>query len=339
MGSRIISLALFATLGSSAHAGQVLFEAFGTVTYTEAVTGLFVDAVPGDPAYLAFRVDTPGVETIPGHGMHYWIDVPSVGFSIGNVSTVATSSSPFLGVENDYPTTVDAFRLVSIHLAGANIGAFGFADCSGAMLTSTDLTTNLGTWPSSILCYQAWAMNGGGFGFIHIQLDAVRLSLVAPTGVPYCFGDGSGTPCPCQPGLSGRGCPNSANPDGALLSALGSASVADDRLVLEGTGMPASTTCIYFQANERTSVAFGDGVRCTAGPVVRLAQRTCSLGRSLYPTPGETTIAEKCAAYGPALALSPGDLRRYQCMYRDAARFCIPAATFNLTNAVEVVWL
>lgn len=339
MNSRLLSAALLATLAARGHASQVLLEAFGTVTITEGVSGVFVGARPGDPAYLAFRVETPGVETIPGHSANYSIDVPSVGFSIGDVNTVATGGTPHLSVENDYPITEDYLHVGGLHLEGTHIGAFGFADCTGAMLTSLDLTANAGTWPASSFCYQAWSMLGGGFGYIQVRLDAVRISVVAPTGVPYCFGDGSGTSCPCQPGLPGHGCPNSANPDGALLSALGSASVADDRLVLEGTGMPANATCIYFQANGRTSAPFGEGVLCAAGSVVRLVERTCALGRSLYPTPGETTIAEKCAAYGPALALSPGDIRHYQCLYRDAAEFCLPAATFNLTNAVEVVWL
>ncbi|MBI5362861.1 MAG: hypothetical protein HZA53_06755 [Planctomycetes bacterium] len=60
-------------------------------------------------------------------------------------------------------------------------------------------------------------------------------------GVPFCFGDGSGSACPCgNTGAIGHGCANSANANDALLTATGAASLANDTLVLDGTGMPAA---------------------------------------------------------------------------------------------------
>ncbi|MBN8626948.1 MAG: hypothetical protein J0M17_15815, partial [Planctomycetes bacterium] len=82
------------------------------------------------------------------------------------------------------------------------------------------------------------------------------------TGTPYCFGDGTGTACPCgNVGAAGNGCGNSLNANGANLAATGSAVVGGDSVVLTGTGMPNSSA-LYFQGTSQISVVFGDGLRC-----------------------------------------------------------------------------
>jgi hypothetical protein len=151
-----------------------------------------------------------------------------------------------------------------------------------------------------------------------------------PPGTPYCFGDGSGTACPCGPGAAGNGCPNSVNAAGANLAATGNATVGADTLLLTGSGMPATATALYFQGNAQISVVFGDGLRCVATNVVRLGTKTNVGGTSAYPAPGDQSISVRggCA---------PGDSRNYQGWYRNAASFCT-AATFNLTNGINVVW-
>ena len=151
-----------------------------------------------------------------------------------------------------------------------------------------------------------------------------------PPGTAYCFGDGSGTACPCGPGAAGNGCPNSVNAAGANLAASGSAVVGADTLVLTGSGMPATATALYFQGNAQISVVFGDGLRCVATSVVRLGTKTNAGGSSAYPAPGDQPISVRGSC-------SPGDSRNYQCWYRNAAAFCT-AATFNLTNGMNVVW-
>jgi hypothetical protein len=150
----------------------------------------------------------------------------------------------------------------------------------------------------------------------------------------YCFGDGSGTACPCgNSGTSGNGCANSVNPAGAHLGTLGSPSVANDTLLLVGSGMPDSSV-LYFQGTLQSGagsgVVFGDGLRCVAGTVVRLGTKTNAGGSSVYPSGGDQSVSVRGL-------VSAGDVRNYQVWYRNAANFCT-ISTFNLSNGVQVSW-
>ncbi len=151
---------------------------------------------------------------------------------------------------------------------------------------------------------------------------------------PFCFGDGSGTACPCgNAGAAGNGCASSVNVNGGNLTASGSPSIAVDTLVLQGSGMPNSSA-LYFQGTGQQSggagAVFGDGLRCAGGSVVRLGTKNNMSGASAYPNMGDPTVSVRgmCAA---------ADVRTYQVWYRNAAAFCT-ASTFNLTNGIEVTW-
>jgi hypothetical protein len=152
--------------------------------------------------------------------------------------------------------------------------------------------------------------------------------------VPYCFGDGSGTACPCaNAGANGNGCASSVSAGGAHLGSTGSASIANDTFVLQGTAMPNSSA-LYFQGTSRTAAGagsvFGDGLRCAGGTIVRLGSKLNAGGASAYPVGADTRISIK----GGNVA---GGVRDYQVWYRNAAAFCTPS-TFNLTNGLEVTW-
>ncbi len=173
----------------------------------------------------------------------------------------------------------------------------------------------------------------GNFG----SLNGLQLVRVAGTLAPgFCFGDGSGTACPCgNAGLPGNGCANSVNVNGGNLNAVGSASVGTDGFTLLGTGMPSSSA-LYFQGTLQSAggagVIFGDGLRCAAGTVIRLGTKTNVAGMSQYPVAGDLSISVKGLN-------APGDMRTYQCWYRNADPvFCTPS-TFNLTNGVGVTWI
>jgi hypothetical protein len=152
--------------------------------------------------------------------------------------------------------------------------------------------------------------------------------------VTFCSGDGTATACPCgNAGGAGRGCANSVNASGARIAAQGSASVANDTLVLAGDGMPNSSA-LYFQGTGQqgggAGAVFGDGLRCAGGSITRLGTKQNASGASAYPSAGDPSVSVRgnCAA---------GDVRTYQIWYRNAAAFCT-AATFNLSNGVQVTW-
>jgi len=160
-----------------------------------------------------------------------------------------------------------------------------------------------------------------------------------PTGVPYCFGDGSGAPCPCgNAGAPGHGCANSAWPAGSHLGGQGVPRVSADSVVLTADGLAPFATCLFFQAPTQTGggggVPFGDGLRCAGGGhLIRLAVVAPTNGQARYPHPGDPPISQ--VGHVPP----GGALRFYQAWYRDPAPgFCTPE-TFNFSNGFRIEWL
>jgi hypothetical protein len=154
-------------------------------------------------------------------------------------------------------------------------------------------------------------------------------------GMAYCFGDGTGTPCPCgNNGAPRHGCANSIHPTGGLLAGDGTPWLANDTVVLRGSRMP-NDAALYFQGTAQTAggtgTLFGDGLRCAAGTMIRLGVKTNVGGVSSYPTAGDPPIS--VAGLIPAA----GGTRTYQAWYRNAAAFCTPLG-YNLTNGYQLVW-
>jgi hypothetical protein len=189
------------------------------------------------------------------------------------------------------------------------------------------------SWPTT--CGNVYTIRLGAFGATYncsgsFNITEVGGSQCGPTGMPFCFGDGTGTACPCgNNGAPGNGCASSINVNGANLTTSGASSLANDTLVLLGSGMPNSS-CLYFQGTTQISAAFGDGLRCAGGSVVRLSTKTNVGGVSQYPSAGNPPVSVKGAV------TSPGT-RTYQTWYRNAAAFCTPS-TFNLTNGILITW-
>ncbi len=152
---------------------------------------------------------------------------------------------------------------------------------------------------------------------------------------PFCFGDGTGTACPCgnnSPVGAHVGCLSSLG-TGGRLAASGTPSLALDTLVLAGTQMPNSSA-LYFQgttqAGAGAGTVFGDGLRCAGGSIVRLGAKTNVAGASQYPAGSDPSISVRGA-------VTAAGIRTYQSWYRNAAVFCT-ANTFNLTNGVQITW-
>jgi hypothetical protein len=184
----------------------------------------------------------------------------------------------------------------------------------------------------------AFAYSGDDF----VVFDANMVSDVfvgaCATGRTFCSGDGTSATCPCgNVGAWNAGCPNSAG-TGAILSGEGWSLVANDTLALLVRGLPLNSTVLFLQGsiqqNGGNGSAFGDGVRCVGGSVVRLGTRTAPQGWSTwgFGAPGSPLLSVQ------SNVPSGGDLRLYQAWYRNAAPFCT-SATYNLTNGLEISWL
>lgn len=158
----------------------------------------------------------------------------------------------------------------------------------------------------------------------------------------FCYGDGTGTPCPCsfQSGQAGRGCKNSkpGNP-GCLLTAVNavggpnpSISVTTNDLGLKSEGMLSGSYCIFFQGTAAVNGGFGfvspsyDGLECVGGTLIRLGRIT---------TMGGTNTLHGVASQA-GLAASAQTLF-YQTVYRNKAVFCTPA-TLNTSNGLQICW-
>jgi len=169
-------------------------------------------------------------------------------------------------------------------------------------------------------------------GEIRGQID------IAPDQVTYCYGDGTGTACPCgnfsTPGEQ-EGCLHSGGTGGRLLGYSGNTSlnpsISSDRLVLHVMRAPPSTPVLFFQGTIQVPAGamFGDGLRCVGGNQRRIALKQACNGQVGLPEPGDLPISI-------AGGVIPG-IYYYQAWYRNAAAFCMPA-TFNLTNGVQVNW-
>jgi hypothetical protein len=191
---------------------------------------------------------------------------------------------------------------------------------------------------ASGLVRAAWddERNAGSSGDIYAQNvnGDGSLGVSVPAPVAFCFGDGTATACPCgNAGAPGSGCANSLNPNGALLAGSGAASISADTLVLQGSGMPNSSA-LYFQGTSQQNgglgTVFGDGLRCAGGSLIRLSTKANTAGASQFPAAGDPPVSVA------GLVAAPG-VRDYQVWYRNAAAYCT-AATFNLTNGLEVPW-
>jgi hypothetical protein len=174
---------------------------------------------------------------------------------------------------------------------------------------------------------QVTLASAGLFGTWLLRVDCAASN----PGTPYCFGDGSETPCPCSnSGTTGRGCANSIQPSGARLTASGSARVSNDSLVLQGSGMPNSS-CLYFQGTGARSSSFGDGLRCASGSVSRLGAKSNLDGASAYPAAGENSVSVR------GRISAAGATRYYQVWYLDTHEHCTDAR-FNFSNGLQIVW-
>lgn len=168
----------------------------------------------------------------------------------------------------------------------------------------------------------------------HITLNA---SSGPARHVEYCFGTASDpshtTACPCgNTGAPGNGCANSVNAAGGHLGATGATN--PDAVVLAGSGMPQSVICIYMQQDALGDSAFGDGVNCAGGNLIRLRSKMNSNGASQFPEGTDTVTVSQRGAVTPG----SGVTRYYAAYYRNASATFCPPLTYNITNGCRIIW-
>jgi len=151
------------------------------------------------------------------------------------------------------------------------------------------------------------------------------------SGTSFCFGDSSGAFCPCGNfGGTGEGCANGTGA-GALMTSTGSNSVSAADFGLAAANLIPSQPGLYFQGNNAVNGgqgnAFGDGLRCAGGGVIRLQVRFANAA-------GTSATSANLVAQGGVAA---GDLKRYQLWYRDPNTSPCGAG-FNLSNGIELVF-
>jgi hypothetical protein len=155
-------------------------------------------------------------------------------------------------------------------------------------------------------------------------------------------GTGGVIACPCAnaPAGGGLGCDNSASTGGAQLVATGIARLAFDTVVFTTSGEKPTATSIVLQGDgaSSTGVAFGQGVRCVAGHLLRMYVEHAVGGSIRAPQGTGPHVHVRSAALGDAIA--PGTRRYYGVYYRDPTVLggCPGASTFNITQQLDVLW-
>jgi len=150
-------------------------------------------------------------------------------------------------------------------------------------------------------------------------------------GTVFCAGDGSAAACPCgNTGSAGEGCSNSTG-SGAVLAASGDASVSADTVVFSATGAPAGVPGLFLSGTAAlgagNGLAYGDGLLCAGGQIVRL---------EIVPADGSGAATSTVGAAATD-GTQGGETRYYQYWHRDPAPGACSGG-FNLSNGLEITW-
>jgi hypothetical protein len=228
------------------------------------------------------------------------------------------------------------------------------ADMNGNFVgTNTTTASNPGTWPvetlacsfpqgfnSVVVHYDAHPPTCQDWGPIFLA-DDMRVTPMGVGVTPFCFGDGTGAPCPCgNSGSPGHGCDNSIATGGGLLGTSGAPILSADTLHLIAWNERPTAFSLFWQGDAEVAPhPFGDGIGCMGGPLKRLYFHNAVGGVVTAPQGADPAVSARSAALGDPI--SPGTIRVYHVFYRDPdPNFC-PApigSTINTTNGVRVLW-
>jgi len=160
--------------------------------------------------------------------------------------------------------------------------------------------------------------------------------------------------CPCAnpPNGAGRGCNNSSNTGGAILSASGGAFISQDAVVFTTSGENPTALSIVLQGTALVpnGQVLGTGVHCAGGTIERLYTKLASAGSMTAPNVGmgDPTVSARSAAVGDTIL--PGQSRWYVVSYREPVtlRGChggkgnpidpLAEIRMNATQTGEITW-
>ena len=156
-------------------------------------------------------------------------------------------------------------------------------------------------------------------------------SEVPPSGA-VCFGDGTGSPCPCgNEAIVGQGCLHSGGV-GMTIASVGSTSISGDDLVMIATNCPPGNSGIFYSGTELLdpSANLFDGLRCVAGTTLRY--------RGIHQTNGVAADTGFVAQDPSESYFRPGGTYVFQYFSRDSSDGPTPCGgSANLSPAYAVV--
>lgn len=257
------------------------------------------------------------------------VDSDGVGFAVAYAELALSTSTDFDVYAASF-TPVDG----RIHASEGH----RFLTASPAVERHPDIVSVFGAGSGSAArCAIAWdapqgaSQNGSIFGALYDVEDFTSFCLPLEDDVIGC-------PCGNPPAQYGRGCNNSSNTGGAILTQVGTASIANDTVRFDASGERPTAASIFLQGNAHTNVAFGQGVRCVGGTLKRLYAKTASGGSVSAPVGSDPRVWARSAALGDLIAA--GSTRYYLVYYRDPTVLggCPSASTFNATQSGAITW-
>jgi hypothetical protein len=188
---------------------------------------------------------------------------------------------------------------------------------------------------------------GNPVGSFHLRLfaDSSCTTCNGCSATDVCVpGVGGVLACPCGnaqvPAGSSRGCNNSANTGGAVLTSSGLASLTGDSLHFGSAFAISDALSILMQGQLPlgTGAQFGQGVSCMSAVLLRMYVHTAVAGVTAFPQGVEQSVHVQSSVRGDVI--TSGSTRLYAAYYRDPTVLgsCAATATYNVTQSQSLTW-